>query len=135
MPARTFAQRQPELSLPKLSICLCLSISILLSRCPLVSLPGADGNQTRDSDLWFLHDKRLGGGQMVRFGAFPADCQIPLWSLWRLCLELVDCTFRVAYTSNATSMLGLCCSYGCFSGLHYVMLLWFELCACLCMPL
>jgi hypothetical protein len=43
--------------------------------------------------------------------------------------------FRVAYVPNATSMPGLCCSYGCFSGLHYVMLLWFELCDCLCMPL
>jgi hypothetical protein len=52
-----------------------------------------------------------------------------------LALELVDCAFRVAYISNATSMPGLCCSYGCFSGLHYVMLLWFELCDCLCMPL
>jgi hypothetical protein len=52
-----------------------------------------------------------------------------------LCLELVDCAFRVAYIS--TSMPGLCCSYGCFSGLHYVMLLWFqnELCDCLYMPL
>jgi hypothetical protein len=49
-----------------------------------------------------------------------------------LCLELVD---RVAYISNATSMPGLWCSYGCFSGLHYVMLLWFELCDCLRMPL
>jgi hypothetical protein len=49
-------------------------------------------------------------------------------------LELVDCAFRVAYVPYATSMPGLCCSYGCFSGLHYVMLLWFELCDCLCMP-
>jgi hypothetical protein len=30
-------------------------------------------------------------------------------------LELVDCAFRVAYISNATSMPGPCCSYGCFS--------------------
>jgi hypothetical protein len=45
-----------------------------------------------------------------------------------LSLELVDCAFRVAYISNATSMPGLWCSYGCFSGLHFVMLLWFELC-------
>jgi hypothetical protein len=52
-----------------------------------------------------------------------------------LYLELVDCAFRVAYISNATSMPGLCCSCGCFSGLHYVMLLWFELRDCLCMPL
>jgi hypothetical protein len=52
-----------------------------------------------------------------------------------LYLELVDCAFRVACISNATSMPGLCCSYGCFSGLHYVMLLCFELCDCLCMPL
>jgi hypothetical protein len=36
---------------------------------------------------------------------------------------------------NATSMPGLCCSYECFSGLHYVVLLWFKICDCLCMPL
>jgi hypothetical protein len=30
-----------------------------------------------------------------------------------LYLELVDCAFRVAYISSATSMPGLCCSYGC----------------------
>jgi hypothetical protein len=52
-----------------------------------------------------------------------------------LYLELMVCAFRVACISNATSMPGLCCSYGCFSGLRYVMLLWFELCDCLCMPL
>jgi hypothetical protein len=52
-----------------------------------------------------------------------------------LYMKLVDCAFRVAYISNTTSMPGLCCSFGCFSGLHYVMRLWFELCDCLCMPL
>jgi hypothetical protein len=30
-------------------------------------------------------------------------------------------------------MPGLCCSNGCLSGLHYVVLLWFALCDCLCM--
>jgi hypothetical protein len=35
-------------------------------------------------------------------------------------LALGDCAFYGAYIPNATSMPGLCCSYGCFYGLHYV---------------
>jgi hypothetical protein len=41
---------------------------------------------------------------MVRFGAFSADCQFLSGLFGVLYLELVDCAFRVAYISNATSV-------------------------------
>jgi hypothetical protein len=72
-------------------------------------------------------------------------------------LALVDCALHVAYVPKATSMPGLCCSYGvspactmwcivfrltvvpkvhlCGAFMVYVVHLWFELCDCLCMPL
>jgi hypothetical protein len=47
--------------------------------------------------------------------------------LGALKLALVDCAFYGARIPNATFMPGLCCSYACFCGLHYVVLLWIAL--------
>jgi hypothetical protein len=49
---------------------------------------------------------------MLRFWGNSADCQIPLWSLWCLYLELVDSAFRVPYISTATPMPGLVAPMG-----------------------
>jgi hypothetical protein len=41
-----------------------------------------------------------------------------------------DCEDSVAQIDGQEQSM----TYGCFSGLHYVMLLWFEKCDCLCIP-
>jgi hypothetical protein len=67
-------------------------------------------------------------GHVLLIVRYPSGLFGALW------LALVDCALHVAYVGNATSMPGLCCSYGvslactmwCIYGLNYV-----TACACL----
>jgi hypothetical protein len=48
-------------------------------------------------------------------------------------VALVDFALYVAYIPNVAPMPGLSCFHGCFHGLDYVVLSWFDLSDCLCL--